>query len=89
MDSHQNPVQKGTYAEFDDMMAALLEEIFLRDSALGEKDLQSQKLVDHLRVNLTMPFSDPSKSQGIGGNSRSQSAELAHPNDASNQERHI
>ncbi|MEK4143223.1 MULTISPECIES: DUF3626 domain-containing protein [Paenibacillus] len=61
MDSHQNPVQKGTYAEFDDMMAALLEEIFLRDSALGEKDLRSQKLVDHLRDNLTMPFSDSSK----------------------------
>ncbi|WP_340033281.1 DUF3626 domain-containing protein [Paenibacillus sp. FSL E2-0202] len=63
MDSHQNPVQKGTYAEFEDMMAALLEEIFLRDSALGEKDLQSQKLVDHLRVNLTMPFTDPSKGE--------------------------
>ncbi|MEC0242833.1 DUF3626 domain-containing protein [Paenibacillus dokdonensis] len=63
MDSHQNPVQKGTYAEFDDMIAALLEEIFLRDSALGEKNLRAQKLVDHFRVHLTMPFSDLSSSE--------------------------
>ncbi|WP_136606998.1 DUF3626 domain-containing protein [Paenibacillus dokdonensis] len=63
LDSHQNPVQKGTYAEFDDMMAALLEEIFLRDSALGKKNLRPQKLVDHFRVHLTMPFSDLSRSE--------------------------
>ncbi|WP_018755431.1 DUF3626 domain-containing protein [Paenibacillus terrigena] len=61
MDSHQNPVQKGTYAAFDDMMAALLEEIFLRDSALGEANLRPQKLVDHLRVNLLNAFLDPSE----------------------------
>lgn len=63
LDSHQNPVQKGTYAEFDDMMAALLEEVFLRDYALGKKNLRPQKLVDHFQVHLTMPFSDPSSSQ--------------------------
>jgi len=61
MDSHQNPVQKGTYAAFDDMMAALLEEIFLRDSALGEANLRPQKLVDHLCVNLLNAFRDPSE----------------------------
>lgn len=60
LDSHRNPVEKGTYEEFDDIVAALLEEVFERDSALGEADLTPTKLVHHLLTNLEKDFSDPS-----------------------------
>ena len=48
MDSHQNPYEKGTYQEFDMILAALLEEIFLRDFALGEKDLTPTRFLQHV-----------------------------------------
>lgn len=63
LDSHQNPLERGTYAEFDDILAALLQEVFSRDFALGEKNLRPQKLINHLRVNLMRPFTDPSNLQ--------------------------
>lgn len=62
LDSHQNPKEKGTYTAFDDILAALLKEVFNRDFAIGEKNLTPQKLIDHLRVHLTKPFADPSSS---------------------------
>ncbi|MCR8848228.1 DUF3626 domain-containing protein [Rossellomorea sp. SC111] len=52
LDSHQNPLEKGTYQEFDMILAALLEEIFLRDFALGEKDLTPAKFIHHLLNHL-------------------------------------
>ncbi|MFD0711575.1 DUF3626 domain-containing protein [Paenibacillus sp. GCM10027626] len=59
MDSHQNPVEKGTYSELDDIMAALLEEIFLRDSALGQQRLYPPSFIEHLRYRLREPIADP------------------------------
>lgn len=61
LDSHQDPKEKGTYEEFDDILAALMTEAFVRDFAFGESNLTPRKLVDHLRVNLEKPLSDPAK----------------------------
>jgi Protein of unknown function (DUF3626) len=52
LDSHQNPFEKGTYQEFNMIMAALLEEIFSRDFALGEKDLTPTKFIHHVLNHL-------------------------------------
>ncbi len=60
LDSHEDPKEKGTYEEFDDILAALMTETFLRDFAIGEKNLTPRKLVNHLLFNLEKPFSDPS-----------------------------
>ena len=63
MDSHQDPKEKGTYEEFDDILAALMTEIFLRDFAIGEKNLTPLKILNHLLVNLEKPFQDPSNKE--------------------------
>ena len=52
LDSHQEPKEKGTYEEFNLILAALLEETFSREFAIGERDLTPTKLIDHLLVNL-------------------------------------
>ncbi|WGG44768.1 DUF3626 domain-containing protein [Rossellomorea sp. DA94] len=52
LDSHQNPFAKGAYQEFNMIMAALLEEIFSRDFALGEKDLTPTKFIHHVLNHL-------------------------------------
>jgi Protein of unknown function (DUF3626) len=52
LDSHQNPFEKGTYQEFDMILAALLEEMFLRDFALGEKNLTPTKFIHHVLNHL-------------------------------------
>ena len=36
LDSHQDPKEKGTYEEFDMILAALLEETFVRECTIGE-----------------------------------------------------
>jgi hypothetical protein len=59
LDSHQDPPEKGTYEEFDDIVAALFTEAFLRDFAIGEKELTPSRLLLHLRSNLDKPFLDP------------------------------
>jgi hypothetical protein len=64
LDSHRNPAEKGTFAEFDDIVAALLQEVFERDSALGQS-LTPTRLINHLRANLEMEFSDPSDKQPV------------------------
>ena len=61
MDSHENPAEKGTYEAFDDILAALLKEIFLRDYALGIRDLTPRGFVEHLHANLGRKLQDPSK----------------------------
>lgn len=48
LDSHQDPKEKGTLDEFDDIMAALLSEAFNRDFSLGESNLTIPKLIQHL-----------------------------------------
>lgn len=63
LDSHQDPKEKGTYEEFDMILAALLEEAFIRDFAIGERDLTPVKLVNHLLVNIEKEIPNPSKQQ--------------------------
>jgi hypothetical protein len=58
--SQDNPPEKGTYDAFDDIAAALLKEIFLRDGALGEPDLTPRMLIDRLLTQLAQPFPNPS-----------------------------
>ncbi|MGM7722290.1 DUF3626 domain-containing protein [Metabacillus sp. Hm71] len=59
LDSHQNPKEKGTFEEFDIILAALFEETFLRDFAIGEINLTPTRLINHMLVNLEKPFPDP------------------------------
>lgn len=59
LDSHQDPAEKGTYEEFDLILAALLKEAFLRDYAIGETNATPPKLIDHMLVRLGGPFADP------------------------------
>lgn len=63
LDSHQDPKEKGTYEELDDILAALMTEAFLRDSAIGEKNLTPLKILNHLLIDLEKPFSDPSNKE--------------------------
>jgi uncharacterized protein YehS (DUF1456 family) len=60
LDSHQNPLEKGTYEEFDMIMAALLEETFSREFAIGEKNLTATKMINHLLNNLEDGFKEMS-----------------------------
>jgi hypothetical protein len=59
LDSHQSPVERGTYDVFDDIVAALFKETFTRDFALGEPSLTPARLLYHL-LTLGSPFEDPS-----------------------------
>ncbi|UZJ81100.1 DUF3626 domain-containing protein [Fictibacillus sp. KU28468] len=59
LDSHQDPKEKGTYEAFNMILAALLEETFLRDFAIGERNLTPVRLVNHLLANLEGPFTNP------------------------------
>ncbi|RHW41959.1 DUF3626 domain-containing protein [Neobacillus notoginsengisoli] len=63
MDSHQDPREKGTYEEFDMIVAALLEETFTREYAIGERNLTPAKLINHLLVILEKPFQDPANKE--------------------------
>lgn len=63
LDSHQDPMEKGTYEEFDDILATLMKDAFTRDFAIGEKNLTPRKLIDHILVNLEGRFSDPSSKE--------------------------
>ena len=63
LDSHQNPKEKGTYKEFDLILAALLEETFLRDFAIGERNLTPARLINHLLINIEKPFTDPANKE--------------------------
>lgn len=60
LDSHQEPKEKGTYEQFDMILAALLKDAFLNDNAIGEKVLTPGKLIDHMLNKLRLPLTDPS-----------------------------
>lgn len=60
MDSNQDPLEKGTSDELDDILAALLTDVHSKNSAIGEKNLSPRKLIEHLRFNLAAPFPEPS-----------------------------
>jgi hypothetical protein len=59
MDSHNDTAEKGTIDEFDDVMAALLVEVYTRNYALGENDLSVLNLIR--RITEGASFSDPEK----------------------------
>lgn len=59
--SQDNPKEKGTYEELDDILSALFTDAFFRDYAIGEKDLTTRKLIEQLLYNLERPLKDPSK----------------------------
>jgi len=63
MDSSVEPKERGTYEEFDDILASLLKDAFFRESALGENNLTPRKLIDHLLVSLEPPILDPAESE--------------------------
>jgi len=60
LDSHQDPDEKGTLDEFDDVMAALLRDAFLEEGALGERPLTPRRLLNRLKNGLGKPRPDPS-----------------------------
>ena len=62
LDSHQDPLQKGTLAELHDVLAALLLEAFTRDFAIGERNIRPAALVSRLRERLPGTYEDPSSS---------------------------
>lgn len=59
LDSYYDPTEKGTYEELDDVLAALFNDAFTRECALGEPALTPTKLLEHLVVNLPRPYADP------------------------------
>ncbi|MGI2296138.1 DUF3626 domain-containing protein [Paenibacillus sp. GXUN7292] len=61
LDSHQDPIEKGTYAEFNDILASLFKDAFLRNEAIGEKELTPKRLIEHMLHHLDQPRPDPSK----------------------------
>lgn len=63
LDSHQDPKEKGTYEEFDLILAALMRDAFYSDFAIGERNLTVRKLIDHMLVNLEKPFQNPSNKE--------------------------
>ncbi|MGG4128762.1 DUF3626 domain-containing protein [Paenibacillus illinoisensis] len=63
LDSHQDPKEKGTYEEFDLILAALIRDAFHSDFAIGERDLTVRMLIDHMLVNLEKPFQNPSNKE--------------------------
>ena len=61
MDSHRNPVEKGTLNVFEPIIAALMTECFERSFALGRHATSPAWLVDHLIRNLKGPDTDPGR----------------------------
>lgn len=61
MDSHRNPVEKGSLNCFSAIMAALMTECFERRFALGQSNISPSELISHLRTRLKAPFPDLSK----------------------------
>ena len=56
MDSHRDPIEKGTLNVFEPVFAALMTECFERRFALGHHDITPNELVSHLRNRLREPL---------------------------------
>ena len=52
---------KGTYGAFDGILAALMRDSFFSEFAIGERNLTTGRLVEHLLADLEQPFADPSE----------------------------
>ncbi|MNN10421.1 hypothetical protein D3C81_1233430 [compost metagenome] len=63
MDSKQDSKYKGTYEEFDSIIAALLDDAFTNGFALGQRELTPRKIIDHMVVTLEKAFSDPANKE--------------------------
>lgn len=59
--SQDDPPVKGTIEEFDDILAAIFNDAFFREYAIGEHDLTPTKFIEHLLYDLQRPFKDPSE----------------------------
>lgn len=56
--SQDDPAEKGTFEELDDIFAAVLKDAFFREYALGEKDLTPRKVIDRLLYCLESPITN-------------------------------
>lgn len=63
LDSHQDPKEKGTYEEFELILAALLKDAFFADFAIGEKNVTPRKWIDHVLANFGKPYPDPANKE--------------------------
>ncbi|HUX52539.1 MAG TPA: DUF3626 domain-containing protein [Spirochaetia bacterium] len=59
LDSHDDPAEKGTLEKFDDILAALLKDLFLGDMAIGARDITVREFIDQLAGKIGKPFGDP------------------------------
>lgn len=57
LDSHQDPKEKGTYDEFDDILAALLSDSFSDEVVLGEQ-LRPQHLIEKITSSMEKSFEE-------------------------------
>lgn len=60
-DSHENPPVRGVWSQWDDVLAALLTESFLQDSALGRSDVRPAGLIEFLCARLGSARPPPSQ----------------------------
>jgi hypothetical protein len=58
LDSHNDPIERGTHEEFDDVFGALLRGVFYHEMGLGESGLNVPSLVRRLRNDLPFPLSE-------------------------------
>ena len=58
LDSHQDPLQKGTLEALDDVLTALFHDAFSREWALGEPELRPARLLEQL-LRLSEPYAAP------------------------------
>lgn len=58
--SQDDPTEKGTLEDLDDILAMVFKDAFFREYAIGERDLTPTKWIDHLLFHLERPFKDPS-----------------------------
>ncbi|MGO4542150.1 DUF3626 domain-containing protein [Paenibacillus sp. 2TAB19] len=56
--SQDDPAEKGTYEEFDDIIAAVLKDAFFREYALGEQNLSPRKVIDRLLTCQELPITN-------------------------------
>jgi hypothetical protein len=56
LDSSQQPIERGTYDELDDILAALFKDAFTRDWALGAAELTPSRLIEHCLTELPRPI---------------------------------
>ena len=64
-DSHDDPRQRGTHAEFDDVFAGFLLDVFYHECALGEQGLRVPAVLQRLHGDLAAPLDAPAISRPV------------------------